>query len=103
MRGMKRLEYMPNSAGTGAVAMARLEAEPELTIGELDREFRRLRVQMGFFEHAVAERLGLNRTDLHVIMLLHDAGSLTAGDIALATTLTTGALTAVIDRMEKSG
>jgi DNA-binding MarR family transcriptional regulator len=83
--------------------MPRLETEPETAIEELDREFRRLRVQMGFFEQAVAERLGMNRTDLHVITLLHDAGSMTAGEIAQATSLTTGAVTAVIDRLERSG
>lgn len=83
--------------------MARLEREAVVAVADLDREFRRLRVQMGFFEQAVAERLGMNRTDLHVITLLHDTGSLTAGEIALATNLTTGAVTAVIDRLEKSG
>jgi DNA-binding MarR family transcriptional regulator len=83
--------------------MPGLETEPDLAIEQLDREFRRFRVQMGFFEQAVAERLGMNRTDLHVITLLHDAGSMTAGEIAQATNLTTGAVTAVIDRLEKSG
>lgn len=83
--------------------MARLEPDETAAVAALDREFRRLRVQMGFFEQAVAERLGMNRTDLHVITLLHDAGSMTAGEIAQATNLTTGAVTAVIDRLEKSG
>jgi DNA-binding MarR family transcriptional regulator len=83
--------------------MARLDAGVAASVDELDREFRRVRVQMGFFEQAVAERLGLNRTDLHVVTLLHDAGSMTAGEIAQATNLTTGAITAVIDRLEKSG
>lgn len=83
--------------------MPGLESEPDLAIEQLDREFRRFRVQMGFFEQAVAERLGMNRTDLHVITLLHDSGSMTAGEIAQATNLTTGAVTAVIDRLEKSG
>jgi DNA-binding MarR family transcriptional regulator len=84
-------------------AMHRTEIEPDRAIADLDREFRRFRVQMGFFEAAVAERLGMNRTDLHVITLLHDAGSMTAGEIAQATNLTTGAVTAVIDRLESGG
>src|SRR5690242_10908129 len=82
--------------------MGRLDGEG-VAIGVLDHEFRRLRVQMGFFEQAVAERLGLHRTDLHVITLLHDAGTMTAGEIAQATNLTTGAITALIDRLERSG
>lgn len=81
----------------------RPEIDANGTNEELDREFRRFRVQMGFFEQAVAERLGMNRTDLHVIALLHDAGSMTAGEVAQATNLTTGAVTAVIDRLERSG
>src|SRR5919204_2887443 len=84
-------------------SMARQDPEWGRAIADLEREFRKFRVQMGFFDHAVAERLGLNRTDVHVLTLLNDAGSLTAGDIAQATSLTTGAVTAVIDRLEKSG
>ena len=76
---------------------------PSEMIAEIDREFRRFRIHMGFFEQAVAEQLGLNRTDLNVIMLLHDAESMTAGEIAQATSLTTGAVTAVIDRLERNG
>ena len=72
-------------------------------IAQIDREFRRFRIHTGFFEQAVAEQLGLNRTDLNVIMLLHDAISMTAGEIAQATSLTTGAVTAVIDRLERNG
>ncbi len=52
---------------------------------------------------AAAERLGVNRTDLAVIDLLDRRGPLTAGGIAGATGLTTGAITAVLDRLEKMG
>jgi DNA-binding MarR family transcriptional regulator len=72
-------------------------------VAEIDREFRKFRVHLGFFEQAVAERLGLNRTDLLVLMLLYDAETMTAGEIAQATSLTTGAVTAVIDRLERNG
>ena len=86
-----------------ATLMARHDPEWGRAIADLEREFRKFRVQMGFFDHAVAERLGLNRTDVHVLTLLNDAGMMTAGEIADATSLTTGAVTAVIDRLEKSG
>jgi DNA-binding MarR family transcriptional regulator len=38
-----------------------------------------------------------------VVTLLHDVGSMTPGEIAQATSLTTGAVTTVIDRLERSG
>jgi DNA-binding MarR family transcriptional regulator len=84
-------------------AMAGQDPERARTIAELEREFRKFGVQLAFFDQAVAERLGLNRTDLHVVTLLHDVGAMTAGEIAQATSLTTGAVTTVIDRLEKSG
>jgi DNA-binding MarR family transcriptional regulator len=83
--------------------MATQDSDRAQVIAELEREFRKFGVQLGFFDQAVAERLGLNRTDLHVVTLLHEMGAMTAGEIAHATSLTTGAVTAVIDRLEKSG
>jgi DNA-binding MarR family transcriptional regulator len=55
--------------------------------------------------HAVAERLGLHPTDWECVILLVDAqeGSLTAGQLAQLTGLTTGAITGVIDRLEAAG
>jgi DNA-binding MarR family transcriptional regulator len=55
--------------------------------------------------HAVAERLGLHPTDWECVTLLVDAedGSMTAGQLALRTGLTTGAITGVIDRLEAAG
>ncbi|HVK05819.1 MAG TPA: MarR family transcriptional regulator [Armatimonadaceae bacterium] len=55
------------------------------------------------FHHSVAERLGLNATDHKCGDILFRSGPLTAGDLAERTGLTTGAITAVIDRMEKAG
>jgi DNA-binding MarR family transcriptional regulator len=55
------------------------------------------------FHTAVAERLGLNATDHKALDLLSRAGSLTAGELASLTGLTTGAITGVIDRLEEAG
>jgi len=55
------------------------------------------------YSQAVAQRLGINSTDLecldHVVM----RGPITAGTLADATGLTTGAITGVIDRLERAG
>ena len=53
---------------------------------------------------AVAERLGLSITDHKCLdFACRGAGSVTAGELAELTGLTTGAITGVIDRLEKAG
>jgi DNA-binding MarR family transcriptional regulator len=55
------------------------------------------------FGNAVAERIGINRTDYECLDLLDaHGGSLTAGQIADLTGLTSGAVTGVIDRLERA-
>ena len=55
------------------------------------------------FHSAVAEKLGLNVTDYKCIDIIFQRGSMTAGQLAEITGLTTGSITAVLDRLEKSG
>jgi DNA-binding MarR family transcriptional regulator len=55
------------------------------------------------FDQAVADQLGMNRTDARCIDLIDQAGGMTAGELARAAGLTTGAVTAVIDRLEAAG
>jgi len=53
---------------------------------------------------AVAERLGLNITDHKALdFACRGSGTVTAGELAELTGLTTGAITGVIDRLEKAG
>lgn len=55
------------------------------------------------FQNAIAEKMGLIVTDAESIDFLMEMGSSTAGDLAKVTRLTTGAITSVIDRLEKAG
>jgi DNA-binding MarR family transcriptional regulator len=55
------------------------------------------------FHQAVADRLGLNLTDHKCVDLLLLNGPLTAGELASMTSLTTGAITAALDRLEQAG
>jgi DNA-binding MarR family transcriptional regulator len=55
------------------------------------------------FDQAVADHVGMNRTDARCIDLIDQAGGMTAGELARAAGLTTGAVTAVIDRLEAAG
>lgn len=57
-----------------------------------------------YFHEAVAAKLSLNPTDSKCLGLIRNAQSqVTAGWIAEATGLTTGAVTGVLDRLEKTG
>jgi DNA-binding MarR family transcriptional regulator len=64
---------------------------------------RQLSLATIMFHQAVADRLGLNPTDHKCIDLLASAGPMTAGELADATGLTTGAITGVIDRLQEAG
>src|SRR6476646_8828676 len=55
------------------------------------------------FSDVVAERLGVNHTDLECLDVIVMRDRVTAGDLAKATGLTTGAVTGIIDRLEKAG
>ncbi|WP_392435861.1 MarR family transcriptional regulator [Chlorogloeopsis fritschii PCC 9212] len=55
------------------------------------------------FHTAIAERLGLNTTDHKCADILAQTGAITAGELAERTGLTTGAITGVVDRLEKAG
>lgn len=70
---------------------------------QLIEEVRRSQEATARFDQAVADALGLNRTDMRCVDILHREGALTAGQLASATGLTTGAMTIALDRLERSG
>ncbi|MFN8594085.1 MAG: MarR family transcriptional regulator [Thermomicrobiales bacterium] len=55
------------------------------------------------FSQAVADSVGLNPTDLETLDVLVRHGAMTAGRLAEMTGLTTGAVTGLIDRLERRG
>jgi DNA-binding MarR family transcriptional regulator len=55
------------------------------------------------FHQAIADRLGMNVTDHKCAGILAQSGPITAGELARRTGLTTGAITGVIDRLERAG
>jgi DNA-binding MarR family transcriptional regulator len=64
---------------------------------------RKVGAQTVLISDLVATRVGLNSTDLECLDLLYLAGSTTAGTLARHSGLTSGATTAVIDRLEQAG
>ena len=64
---------------------------------------RRLSTEIDGLDGRAAERLGINRTDLHLIDNLRTLGPLTAGQLARAVGLTSGGLSIALDRLEQLG
>src|ERR671924_218613 len=83
--------------------MAQARRPKKELIGELVSEFRISGNQDGAFDNLAAELLGVNGTDLHCLNAIENAGGLTAGELARETGLTSGAVTGVIDRLERAG
>ena len=69
----------------------------------LGREMQKLIAEVVLFNQAVADRLGMNPTDLQCLNMLLETGPVVAGRLAEETGLTTGAVTGVIDRLERAG
>jgi DNA-binding MarR family transcriptional regulator len=66
-------------------------------------EARQLSTDFDRLTQAVAERVGLSPTDLLAMDLISRDGHVTAGEIASHLHLTSGAITGLIDRLERAG
>ena len=77
-------------------------SKPRL-VEELIREFRLSGNQDRALDALAAEQLGINETDLHCLNIIENSGGLTAGELAAQSGLTNGAITGVLDRLERVG
>ncbi|WP_314588837.1 MarR family transcriptional regulator [Paenibacillus terrigena] len=73
--------------------------------GMLFEQIRENSARAVLFHQAIADEYGLNATDHKCLMFLSKGESegVTAGQLAELTGLTTGAVTSIIDRLEKAG
>ena len=55
------------------------------------------------FDDVACAKLGINRTDLRCLNIVDNEGPMTAGRLAAKSGLTTAAVTAVLDRLERAG
>jgi DNA-binding MarR family transcriptional regulator len=94
----QRLAEAETPGATEASASVRVEQ-----VTQLVTEMQRSSDISTFFIHAVATKVGINPTDLKVLSILLRQGPLSAGRIAELTGLTTGAITFMLDRLEKAG
>ncbi len=72
-------------------------------IDELISEYRATSNQDDAFDSLAAKHLGVSDTDLRCLNIIENGRGLTAGELARSAGLTAGAVTGVIDRLEKCG
>jgi DNA-binding MarR family transcriptional regulator len=72
-------------------------------LAALDREVRGWQADQELFDSLVIALAGMNRTDWRVLDVLGTRGPLTAGQLAHAVRLTSGAITGLLDRLESAG
>ena len=60
-------------------------------------------IQLTLFRNAMSEWAGVNATDMECLRLLFIKGTATPSELARHTGLTSGATTAMLDRLEKAG
>ena len=75
-----------------------LNEQQKQAISELGR---RLSDATIFLHEAIAQKAGLTATDRKYLGLLIQNGAMTAGELSKLTGLTTGAVTGLVDRLEK--
>ncbi len=75
----------------------------EELLREISEENRKSTGEGMFLLQTAAQRIGMNMTDLQCVGILASTGAITAGRLAEITGLTTGAITGVINRLERAG
>jgi DNA-binding MarR family transcriptional regulator len=75
----------------------------EEKIRTIVERLREMSTETIMFHQAVADELGLYITDHKCVDIIHRFGAMPAGRLGEMTGLTTGAITGMIDRLEKAG
>jgi DNA-binding MarR family transcriptional regulator len=80
-----------------------MTGQKQALITELNRAAREASGLGNVFAAAVAARLGITSTDVECLGVVEASDTVTPGDLARATGLTSGAVTGIVDRLEKAG
>ncbi|SHG36580.1 MarR family winged helix-turn-helix transcriptional regulator [Streptoalloteichus hindustanus] len=70
---------------------------------DAERVYREYLTAVVLHGQAVADAVGMHTTDAYALNVLGVHGALTAGELAERTGLTTGAVTRLVDRLERTG
>jgi DNA-binding MarR family transcriptional regulator len=85
------------------MAQRRLTRGREMALDDITDAVRAYQRAVDALDELASRLMGVNRTDARVLDLLEQHGRLTAGEIAAGAGLTSGAVTGVLDRLEKAG
>lgn len=80
-----------------------LSPERLALLAQLTNEVRASQRATDISDELVCQILGINRTDARCLDILENYGRLSAGELAQRSGLTTGAITALVDRLERLG
>lgn len=94
----KRTVRKASAKKPGGRSAARAE-----TVAKVGAAVRRMGAQSVITSRTVADRFGLHTTDLEVLDLIHLREAVSPGDLMTATGLTSGSVTALIDRLVRRG
>ena len=83
--------------------MSRAQNNRTALLADVEQAVREFSTLTVLFSLKVGERLGMNPTDMECLDFLNLLGPLSAGQLAELTGLTSGAVTALIDRMVQAG
>ncbi|MCI0397287.1 MAG: MarR family transcriptional regulator [Chloroflexi bacterium] len=80
-----------------------LSSERQELTQQIDWALRELSTSTVLVASSIAQKVGMGPNDLKCAELLVRNGPMTAGQLAKATGLTSGAITGIVDRLEKAG
>jgi DNA-binding MarR family transcriptional regulator len=80
-----------------------MTSQKQALIAELSRAAREASGLGNVFAGAVAARLRITPTDVECLGIIEAGETVTPGDLVRATGLTSGAVTGIVDRLEKAG
>lgn len=72
-------------------------------VAQLIADMRAFDASLDLLDASVAARVGISRSDLRAMECVSRRGRVMAGDLAAELGLTTGSVTALVDRMERAG
>ena len=92
------MKQIPTSDNRSATPTSKAEMVTRVGI-----QVRQMGAQSVLTSQVIADRFDLNTTDLECLDLIYLRQNPSAGELAMATGLTSGAVTALIDRLEDAG
>jgi DNA-binding MarR family transcriptional regulator len=85
------------------VSSHNVKSSKRTLIAKIIASLRAIDADMDRLDEAAAARLGVHRSDFRGLDILSRSSRMTAGQLAVEAGLTTGAVTALIDRLERAG